>query len=219
MRYLAHLRGPRALSVRALLLGASVIAASPALAEDMRGGFTLRPLDGATIRAVEKHVNPNSNTLGLTLGVLPFDPYYLGLEGVADYMNQFDETMGWEILNAAYVFPVDKALLQRLAEINATDPNTDRLTYLVTTNIFYAFAYGKALLFKDFIRYFRASGLAGLGVAGSTLRTQFGLDFGFRFEFYAAESLSWRVEYRNLVTISSDSSSYGTFRVGIGIGL
>jgi hypothetical protein len=195
--------------------------------EAIHGGFQTKPLDGAVIQAVEKYVNPSNHEIALSVGAYPFNPYYLGFEGSASYTYYFDESWAWEVVHGTYVFPVNKDLQNELADLGYTPQQVNHLNFLVSTSAEYIFAYGKALFFKDAIRYFRASGLLGAGIAGEDLDTKLAINQGLKFEFYVASSFSWKLEVRNSFTfgksgsngVGTGSSVYPSVHLGVGIGL
>lgn len=175
-------------------------------------------MDGVPVDAIETYVNPKSHNLTLGLSLYPFNAYYNAFGINPSYTYQLSDTWSWEVLNLGYYFTVDKGLTLELADRFGVNPDAiDRLKYTFTTHILYNLAYGKVVLFKKNIRYFRTSFLMGGGSATTNSATSIGPSVGARLDFYLSDSFSWRFEVRDLITVSSGKNNFVTFTLGTGV--
>lgn len=175
-------------------------------------------MDGVPVEAIETYVNPKSHNLTLGLSLYPFNAYYNAFGINPSYTYQLSDTWSWEVLNLGYYFTVDKGLTLELADRFGVNPDAiDRLKYTFTSHILYNLAYGKVVLFKKNIRYFRTSFLAGGGSATTQSATSIGPSIGARLDFYLSDSFSWRFEVRDLITVSSSKNNFVTFTLGTGV--
>lgn len=189
----------------------------PPVSEDESLGES-EVMDGVPVDAIETYVNPKSHNLTLGLSLYPFNAYYNAFGINPSYTYQLSDTWSWEVLNLGYYFTVDKGLTLELADRFGVNPDAiDRLKYTFTTHILYNLAYGKVVLFKKNIRYFRTSFLAGGGSATTTSATSIGPSIGARLDFYLSDSFSWRFEVRDLITVSSSKNNFVTFTLGTGV--
>ena len=186
-------------------LNAAILSpAARAAEEPSRDFYKSKPLDGVTIEAVEDYLTPKTSQLDFAMGVFPFNSYYLGLSLNAGYVYNFSPNFSWEVVHAAYVFDYQKGLTTELADKYSVQPQTiETLTYIISTNILYVFSYGKFVLLKDYIRYFRTSALFGLGLVGKSLSTGFGVDLGVKIEVFTSETFAWKLEVRNTTVVNN----------------
>jgi outer membrane beta-barrel protein len=177
-----------------------------------------KALDGVLIEAVENYPNPKRNELGLQLGLLPFKSYYNGFALTGDYIYYFNKTIAWEVINASYAFTVGTNLTTQLADKYGVAPNQiEQVQFLVSTNIMYVFTHGKTVFLDDLIRYFRASVIGGVGLANTNLQSEFGLNVGLRIDAYINDNFSLKLEFRDMITLTSGIDSFGVFSLGTGI--
>lgn len=173
-------------------------------ADDGSKSSFVKPLDGVPIEAVETYASPRANQLSIGMGYFPFNPYYNGLSLSAGYIHRFGQNFSWEILHADYIYAFQKGLTTELADTYGVDPKSiETLKYMISTNMLYTFAYGKFVLFGDFIRYFRASVLLGGGLVQTSLQSGIGVNAGFRLDVYTSETFSWQFEFRNSTTVNT----------------
>lgn len=197
--------------VAALLSGTCALASTDSQA---------KPMDGVTMEAVETYINPKTSELDLGLGIYPFDAYYYGLSINGGYTWHPSRNFAWEIVHAQYFFSFQKNLTTELADRYSVDPETiSTVSYIVTSDIQYVFAYGKFALMEDLVRYFRSSMLFGGGVValkdnGATT-TSVAAVFGLKFEAFTRDNFSWTVEARDNVAFTGNN--YLTFILGTGL--
>jgi outer membrane beta-barrel protein len=178
---------------------------------------TPKKMDGVILQAVETYLNPKFNEISFGIGVYPFDAYYYGLSINGGYTTHFSRNFAWEVLNAQYFFSFQKTLTTELADQYAVTPQSiPTLSYIISSDVQYTFAYGKFTMLEDYIRYFRASAIGGLGMVKTTPTSSVAAVFGTKFQVFTRESFSWNLEVRDNFAIST-TSNYLTFVFGTGL--
>ena len=198
-------------------LGIALLTASSVLAASGTADLNRpKPLDGTVIEAVETYANPKSSEITLGVGFYPFSGYFNGLSLNGGYTYHSSRTFGWEILNIQSFFSFQKDLTTQLADQYGVNPQAiEELKTIVSSNLVYVHSYGKLVLLQDFIRYFRSSVLAGLGVVNTTTKNSLAGTLGFKFEVFSTESFAWKLEIRDSLALSG-FSNYVTFNLGAG---
>lgn len=164
----------------------------------------LQPLDGVNIEAVETYQNPKKQKIDFGLCVYPLDPYYNGFGIDLGYSHYYNKTFSWQILDVNYIYSVNKGLTSQLAEnYNVNPTSIERLTFIVSSNIEYVIAYGKFVLLRDHIRYFRSSLYAGPAYATSNKRGTVGLSVGWRIETFVNDDFSWVLQIKDVYAPSN----------------
>jgi hypothetical protein len=173
-------------------------------------------MDGLTLEAIETYVNPKLNEFSLGIGTFPFDGYYYGLSINAGYTYHYDHNLAWEVVNAEYFFSFQKSLTTELADSYAVTPRVIyTLDYIMSSDIQYIFAYGKFSMLEEYIRYFRASALGGLGIVKTTPTSSLATVFGLKFQAFTRDSFSWNLEVRDNFAFSG-TQNFITFVLGTG---
>lgn len=181
------------------------------------GATAPKLMDGVELEAVETYINPTQNQLGLGIGIYPFDAYYYGLSVNAGYTYHQSRTLAWEVIHAQYFFSFQKDLTTELADRFSVDPTViPKLNYIVSTDVQYVFAYGKMAMMEEYIRYFRASAMGGVGAIKTSDQTRFGVLLGVKFETFTRDSFSWTFEVRDTLAVPG-FNNFMTFIVGTGI--
>lgn len=189
-----------------------------ALANEKEFRFEPRPLDGVDVEVLEVYKTPKPSEIHLALTVFPLDPFFTGLGVAGGYTYKFGKTWGWEVVNAQYVFGIQRALTSELAENHGVAPEEiEILQNVMSTNIDYVHSYGKMILFGDSIKYFRSGFLAGGGFVKTDQRGLIGASVGLYFDIYVNDTFSWRIESRDIVTFSGGVENYLSFNIGTGV--
>lgn len=174
-------------------------------------------IDGVPVEAVEEFPSQKSNELSFEAGIFPFNPYYYGLSIGAGYTYYFNNTFGWEVVHATQYFAVDSGLTSQLADKYQVNPQSiQTVNFTASSDLVYAFAYGKFAFFKDYIRYFRADVLLGPGMASSNVATNLAVDFGIRVDFFTGETFVWKFEARDTLCFGGVGNIL-SFSLGTGI--
>jgi outer membrane beta-barrel protein len=177
--------------------------------------FKERPLDGVVIEALETYRNPKTSQLTFDLSLLPFNAYYTGFGINAGYIYVFDKTWAWEVANGSYIYSVEKGLTSELAQNHGVSPEQiERMTMTVQSNLQYYHSYGKFILLKEYIRYFRSAFLFGVGMAQTSKKSYIGPSLGWKFEVYVNDTFSWKLEVRDLLTFQSGLTNNVAFSLG-----
>lgn len=180
---------------------------------------TPKPLDGVLVEAVETYMNPKNNETMVGLGVYPLNPYFLGFGVHAAYSRYYDRKWAWEIFNASYVFGVERDLTAELADKYQVNPERiEKLQLTATSNIQYVHSYGKFVLSEKYINYFRSSVLGGLGFVSTNVEGRLALSFGVRFEVQTSDKYSWKLDIRDLLTVTGEVENVVYVGLGTGIG-
>lgn len=180
--------------------------------------FNAKRLDGVEVEAIETYVNPKTHEIGISLGLYPFNPYYNAFSIAGSYSYYFSRYVAWEVFQAALAFTVDKNLTAQLADLHTVNPQTiERLQLLASSNLVWVPIYGKFVLTKSVIQYFRVSLLAGVALASTSIQSSVGISLGTRFETYINDSFSWRIEIRDIITLTSSPTNYLVFGLGTAI--
>ena len=181
--------------------------------------FEPKPLDGVPIEAVEDYPGQHKNQVGLGLGLYPFNAYYLGLIVNANYIQHLKRNLAWEILNVSYAYSIQNSLTTELADRFAVNPiEIKRLDFLVSSNAHFGLLDGKFVLLEENIRYFKTSGILGLGLAKTNQDASFTANFGFLVEIFTGDKISWRIDVRDQLAISG-FTNYITVTIGMMMGL
>jgi hypothetical protein len=166
--------------------------------------YQTRPLDGVLMNAIETYPNARNSSLGIGVGVYPFNPYYTGFMINGNFSYRLSRTVNWEIFNVSYALSYHTALTTELAQnYNVNPKSINYLTFIVNTDIVFDIATGKFVALKEYLRYFTFSALLGGGFADSDFQKDFGPVFGFRTEVYASANFSWRLDVRDTMTINN----------------
>lgn len=210
-----------------LLLALGLLAQTPCLAaepdthadaaKDAKGDMAPKTLDGVYIEAVENYPNLLNQEIGLGLGVFPTKPYYTAFSVYGDYVRYFSTTFAWEVINASGAFTVDTDLTSQLAQKYSVNPSTiDRLQATFSSNLIFIHAHGKVLFLNQYIRYFRSMLLGGMGVVTTSNESRVAASVGIRFDAFVTDSFSWKLEVRDMITISG-LENFAVVTLGTGI--
>jgi hypothetical protein len=172
-------------------------------------------LDGTTIEAVETYIHPRHSSFIVGAGIFPMDPFFYGFSVNGSYTYFFNGGIGWEILQGNYIFSVNKDLASQLAALGQT-ASLEKLQYLASTNLVLVPAYGKTVLFSNFIQYFRICILLGPAMIKTSLISTVGVGAGLRFESNINRIFSWNIEVRDTFTIDG-SRNFLAFTFGTGL--
>ncbi len=181
--------------------------------------FGERPLDGIMVEALETYRNPKTSQLSFDLSLWPFNAYYTGFGINAGYIYYLNKTWAWEVANISYVYSVEKGLTSDLAQNYYVNPvQIERMTYTMITNLEYYHSYGKFILAKEYIRYFRSAFLFGGGMVTTNKQSYIAGSLGLKFEVYVNDVFSWKIEVRDLITAQSGVTNNVAFSLGTSYG-
>lgn len=176
--------------------------------------FKERPLDGVTIEALETYRNPKQSQLTFDLSMLPFNAYYTGFGINAAYIYVLNKTWAAE-MTGAYIYSVEKGLTSELAQNHAVQPESiERIQSIVAANAIYYHSYGKFILLKEYIRYFRSGFLGGAGYVITNTTGYVAASLGWKFEVYVNDVFSWKIEVRDLITAQKGVTNNVAFSLG-----
>lgn len=177
--------------------------------------FGTRPLDGVIVEALESYRNPKKSQLGFDLGYWPFNSYYTGFSVNVGYTYFLDKTYAWEVVQASYIYSVEKQLTSELADSYGVNPvKIERAEYALSSNLIYYLSYGKFIFLKEYIRYFRSGLIGGVAMVASNKQTEVGPSLGWRFEVYVNDNFSWKFDLRDYVTITGEVTNNVAFNLG-----
>lgn len=177
--------------------------------------YGTKPLDGVIVEALESYRNPKTNQVSFDLGIWPFNAYYNGFSVNAGYTYFVNKTLAWEVLDGSYLYTVDKNLTSQLAQNYGVNPvQIERLNYVISSNAIYFHSYGKFILAKEYIRYFRSGAMGGVGLVSSNKNTNVAASIGWRFEVYTNDNFSWKLDIRDFISLSSDLTNNLAFNLG-----
>lgn len=163
-----------------------------------------QPLDGVNVEAVETYLNPKSQQLDFGLALLPLDPYYNGFSINVAYRRHFGERYAWRVVNLNYVYGVNTDLTSQLAQRYGVQPKAiERLSFIISSDFEWTLAYGKLVLFRKYIRYFRAALAGGPAFATTNKRATVGVNAAVRLETFVNEDFSWSFELRDVYASSN----------------
>lgn len=187
-----------------------------ALAAEAKDAGEGKPLEGVTIEALESYGQFRSNELGVEFGIFPFNSYFTGFSLTGFYDYHINKTITWEILNASYVFAIGTDLTSQLAQdYNVNPQSIEKLQYLVSTDFLFTFTRGKLLLLGDYIRNFSADLIVGVGLLNTTAQSEANGQMGLAVDGQISDTFSWRLEFRDMVTISGRNFAYFTLGTGV----
>jgi len=180
--------------------------------------MTPKPLDGVLIEAVETYMNPKSNETLFGVGLYPLNPYFLGFGVHVAYSRYYDRKWAWEVINGSYVFGVERDLTAELADRYQVNPERiEKTQFTAASNLQYVHSYGKFILGDKYINYFRSSLLGGLGFVSTNVEGRLALSFGVRFEVQTSDKYSWKLDVRDLLTVTGEMEN--VIYVGLGTGI
>ncbi len=181
--------------------------------------FGPKPLDGVYVEALQTYSNPRNSHFGFDFGVWPLNPYYNGFSLDANYTYYFNKDRGWEIFNMSYLYTVDTGLTTELADSYKVDPKTiERVNFILSSNYLLTLAYGKFIFFQDNIRYFRSNLIIGPALIATNQGTDFGVCFGWGFETFVNDRISWKLGIRDNYAIGNNHPNNLAFTVGTSYG-
>jgi outer membrane beta-barrel protein len=185
-----------------------------AKSDDDDSDFKERPLDGVTIEALETYRNPKNSQLTFDVSMLPFNAYYTGFGINAAYIYVINKTWAAE-MTGAYIYSVEKGLTSELAQNYAVNPESiERIQTTVAGNAIYYHSYGKFILLKEYIRYFRSGFLLGAGYVITNTTGYVAGSLGWKFEVYVNDVFSWKFEIRDLITAQKGVTNNVAFSLG-----
>ena len=179
-------------------------------------------LDGVKIEAWETYKNPKNHLFGIGTAIYPFDPYHYSFCVTAYYTYYFTRFLGWEILHGTYAFNVRKGLLEELAEeFNKTpEERTQKLRFMVSSNLTLTLFYGKNIFFESFIRHYRGMFFIGPGILNSSKHDiAVTGNFGFRFEMFITDWASLTLDIRDTLAITKEVENFLGFHLGFAVSL
>jgi hypothetical protein len=172
-------------------------------------------LDGIPVQAVENYRNPYRNQFSFAMGYYPLNPYYTGYAPGIAYTLFYSRSLAWDVIDASFVFAVDKGLTSELADKYQVNPKEiNRLKFTAFSQAAYFFAYGKTVISSSFIRYFRSAVLLGAGLASHTKSQKVGISYGIRLESYANDSFSFKAELKNISTLTNGFENHAAIILG-----
>ncbi len=186
--------------------------------------FQIKPLDGIVIEAVESYINPKHHNVQISFGLNPFEAYYFGFSFNAAYCYNINYLWAWNIIHGSYIFPVEKGLTAELAEKYGVNPETiKRVNGLIGTELLFTPIYGKSVLLREIVDYFRLSFSLGTGVVFTGTSQSFS-DFsswsliaGIRLETQMNETLSWHLILKNNLLFHDGFNDIISFLIGTGV--
>lgn len=186
---------------------------------DLEERFGPRPLDGVYVEALQSYSNPRSHHLGFNFGVWPIQPYHNGFSLNTDYTYYFNKDSAWEVLNFSYLYTVDTGLTAELADVYHVDPKSiQRINFVISSNYLMTLAYGKFILFKKNIRYFRSSLILGPALVATNEGSNIGLALGWAFETFVNDRVSWKLDIRDNYAFGSRHPNNLVFSIGTSYG-
>ena len=207
--------GPEALRLKIMYSILVMWAASTCAATAVWAAEAQR-MDGVPLEAVETFPNLKNHEVSLGAGIYPFNAYNYDLAVGAGYTYHFSNTFAWEVVHGDQYFSVAKGLTSELADKYKVNPATiEKVQTNISTNVVFYFLNGKFAFLKDTIRYFRTGLLTGPSLVLTDQRNGLGVDLGLRFEFFSGESMVWKFEARDTVSIGGIENLM-SFAVGTG---
>ncbi len=176
------------------------------------------------LTAVQNRPYYLNEDLSIEVGFLPSDAFNKGYSFGAAYTHYFSEYLGWEVVNANYVFNAPTSLKNDLlnnfdAQVQNVGFNgvLDYITYYVTSNLVYTPLYTKSLLFNRTLVRGETSFVAGAGganFAASGIKALVSL--GFYLRFFTSTSQSIKLDFRDNVYFEQGLGAVNAFSIGIG---
>jgi outer membrane beta-barrel protein len=174
------------------------------------------------LTAVQNRPYYLNEDVSFELGFLPSDAFNKGYSFGASYTHYFSEYLGWEVVNANYVFNAPTGLKNDLlnnfsAQVQNVGFNgiLDYITYYATTNLVYTPLYTKSLLFNRTLVRGETSFVAGVGganFAASGIKALVSL--GFYLRFFTSASQSIKLDFRDNVYFEQGLGAVNAFSLG-----
>jgi len=206
------LRRHRAWTLVWLLLVASWLAPPPALAEE-------DDLDQGKIYAIQDRSYRMNHEFALSFGFMPLDAFYKMFDISFHYVVHFDELWAWEAahLTVSKYMSIDTGLKDQLNQkwdVQPTDPEEDRIDFILDTNLMIKPLVGKAVLFDDYVIHGETYFLAGVGAEKFETAWYPAIDLGVGLRIYIIDTISFRLEVREYLNFGEGVGSNLIFTLG-----
>lgn len=153
----------------------------------------------------KKYKLKDETTLGV--GYLPVGAFNKYALVGASYTHLFNDTHGWEVLNANYAIELQASLKKDLIDLYGADESKFAiLKYLATTNYVFSPYYSKSVLFNSSIVHSQLSFLIGAGVANYSILTAPAIDVGVIQRFFIGQDTSLKFDFRYYTFISDNKT-------------
>ncbi len=206
------LRGHRAWALALLVAVASSLVGPAALAED-------DDLDQGKVYAIQERSYRMNHEFMLSFGFMPLDAFYKMFAISGHYVVHFDELWAWEAAHLSFskYLTIDTGLKDQLNkkwDVQPTDPEENRIDFVLDTNLMIKPLVGKAVLFDDYVIHGESYILAGVGAEKFETAWFPAVNVGLGLRIYIVETISLRLEVREYVNFGEGVGNNLVFTFG-----
>ena len=201
---------PPTLVLLVLLMGLN----TSAFAEDEDG------LDQGKVFAVQPRPYQMNHEFGLSFGFLPLDAFYKMFSVSGHYVVHFDDLWAWEAVHLSFskYLDLDTGLKGELADrwdTSPTNPEEDRIDFILDTNLMIKPMVGKAALFDSLVIHNETYFLIGVGAQKFETAWYPAFNVGVGIRIFIIDTISARLEVREYISIEEGGVG-STLHFGLG---
>jgi outer membrane beta-barrel protein len=168
--------------------------------------------------AVQNRQYSQTHEFGAWIGVLPLDAFTKGLTFSGSYTIHFNDILAWEVGQFTYSYGIDTDLKAELEDLAVAPTPFETVEYFVTSSVVFKPVYGKMALLNRALIYGEIYFLAGAGYGWMTITNRPVVDVGAGVRVYAGKVVSFRVDLRDYMFITSDDL-HNELSISLGIAL
>jgi len=205
------LPGHRTWALALLVLVASLSLAPLVAAEE--------DLDQGKVYAIQERAYRMNHEFMLSFGFMPLDAFYKMFAISGHYVVHFDELWAWEAAHLSFskYLSIDTGLKDQLNErwdVQPTDPEENRIDFVLDTNLMIKPLVGKAVLFDDYVINGESYILVGVGAEKFETAWFPAINVGLGLRIYIVDTISLRLEIREYVNFGEGVGNNLVFTFG-----
>ena len=159
--------------------------------------------EGLSTLAVQNRIHSMMHEFSASVGTLPIDAFTKGLTFSGAYTIHFNDLIAWEIGNFTYSYHIDTKLREDLSDFDVQPTAFEVVNLFVTSNLIIKPLYGKLALLNRALIYGEIFLNVGAGWGRLSLTDRPVVDFGAGLRLYAGKYVSFRVDLRDYMFITS----------------
>ncbi len=176
-------------------------------------------LERGKVYAIQERAYRMNHEFTLSFGFMPLDAFYKTFSVSGHYVVHFDDLWAWEAAHLSFsrYLSVDTGLKEELNDrwdAQPTDPEENRIDFILDTNLMLKPMYGKAVLFDDWVIHGETYFVLGVGAEKFKTAWYPAVNAGVGLRVFVIDTISLRVEVREYVHFGEDVGSNLVFGLG-----
>ncbi len=177
-------------------------------------------LDQGKVFAVQPRPYQMNQEFALSFGFLPLDAFYKMFSVSGHYVVHFSDLWAWEALHLSFskYLDVDTGLKGELADrwdTSPTNPEEDRIDFILDTNLMIKPMVGKAALFDSMVIHNETYFLIGVGALKFETAWYPAVNVGVGIRIFVIDTISVRLEVREYLSLEEGGVG-STLQFGLG---